>query len=264
MFGTAAGAAFLGSLLPDPAAAEQAGGGLTAYGVAPDGKVAGFPWRYMKLDADAVAERAYKGFLSGHCMYGSFFGIVGELAEKYGAPYNNFPFAMMKIGAGGMADWATLCGALNGSALAASLLSNDPKPIADDLFNWYQSEPLPSYHPKQTPRVEITTKSVAHSPLCHASVARWCEKANVKSFSTERDERCAWLTASCAKKTVELLNAQADGAFKAAYPVPKEVQECRSCHDKGGELEDTRGKMDCAPCHFNLGTKHPIIERKKI
>ena len=255
-----AGSALFGSFLCGRAAAET-GGNPDEHS---EGKAEGTPWPYVKLDPDAVAERAYKGFLDGHCMYGSFVGIIGELAEKKGAPYSNFPFAMMKIGAGGMADWASLCGALNGSALAVSLLSSDPKPIVDELFNWYQSEALPDYRPRQKPRVEITTKSVAHSVLCHASVSRWCEKANVKSFSLDRDERCAWLTASCAKKTVLLLNNQADGAFKAVFPIPKEVQECRSCHDKGSQLEDTRGKMDCAPCHFNLGTQHPIIERKKI
>jgi protein-arginine kinase activator protein McsA len=95
-------------------------------------------------------------------------------------------------------------------------------------------------------------------------VARWCEKANVKALSPERAERCAWLTGSCAKKTVELLNAQADGAFKAAYPLPKEVEECRSCHDQGSKLEDARGKMECDSCHFTLGTRHPIIERTKF
>ncbi len=253
-----AGSALLGSFLCGQATAQTAG---LANGqqTAPDG-----PWPYVKLDPQAVAERAYKGFLSGHCMYGSFFGIVGELAEEKGAPYNGFPFAMLTIGAGGMADWASLCGALNGSALAISLLSSDPKPIVDDLFNWYQSEPLPDYHPVQTPRVEITTRSVAHSILCHASVSRWCAQAKVTSFSLDRDERCAWLTAACAKKTVELLNAQAEGAFKAAYPIPKEVQECRACHDKGSALENTRGKMDCAPCHFNLGTEHPSVKGKKI
>lgn len=179
LFGTAAGAALLGSCFGTGAQADDGA------------KAAGFPWPYHKLDPDAVAERAYKGFLTGHCMYGSFYGIIGELADKYGAPYNSFPFMMMKIGAGGVADWASLCGALNGPALAISLLSSEPKPLVDELFNWYQIEPLPDYKPKQKVRVDITTKSVSHSPLCHASVSRWCEKANVKAFSLERDERCA-------------------------------------------------------------------------
>lgn len=253
----------LGSFLCGRASAET-GGNPNGYDLAPDGTATGFPWPYHPVDPQAVAERAYQGFLKGHCMFGSFAAIIGELAEKKGAPYNGFPMAMMKIGAGGMADWASLCGALNGSALAVSLLSSDPKPIIDELFNWYQAEPLPDYHPVQKVRVDIATKSVSHSVLCHASVSRWCEAANVKSFSLDRDERCAWLTASCAKKTVELLNAQADGGFKAAYPIPAEVQECRSCHDKGGKLENTRGKMDCAPCHFHLGTEHPKVKGMKL
>ncbi|PKU23148.1 C-GCAxxG-C-C family protein [Telmatospirillum siberiense] len=255
-----AGSALLGSFLCGRAAAAETGAAMAPMPT----NAPAVPWPYVKLDPQAVAERAYKGFLSGHCMYGSFYGIIGELAEKKGAPYDNFPFAMMKIGAGGMADWASLCGALNGPALAISLLSSDPKPLVDELFNWYQAAELPDYHPQQKPRVEITTKSVSNSVLCHVSVTRWCEKADVKAFSLDRDERCAWLTASCAKKTVELLNAQADGVFKAAYPIPKEVQECRSCHDKGGKLENTRGKMECTTCHTTLGPKHPTVKGKDL
>ncbi|MDR3580106.1 MAG: C-GCAxxG-C-C family protein [Oryzomonas sp.] len=257
MIGIATGSVLLGSIVTGCATTKT--GNSNGYAVAADGKTPGFPWPYIKLDPVNCAERAYKAFLEGHCMFGSFSGIVGEYAEKMGAPYDSFPFPMMKIGAGGGGDWATLCGSLNGAMLSISLFSRDPKPLVDELFGWYQKEPLPNYHPSAKPRVEITVTSVAKSPLCHVSVSRWCKSAKVKSFSMDRDERCAWMTASVAKKAVELLNAQADGVFMGNYPLPKHVQECRSCHDKEGIYENTRGKMECGTCHFSLGTKHPEI-----
>ncbi len=256
MIGLAAGSLLLCSC----AGQTLSGGGGAAHPAMAENQSTDFPWPYEKLNPEACAERAYKGFLKGHCMYGSFYGIIGELADKKGAPYNTFPFKMMNIGAGGGAGWATLCGALNGSMLVFTLLDKKPDPLVDELFGWYQKEALPNYHP-QNPRVEIAVTSVSKSPLCHASVSRWCKAAKVKSFSLQRDERCAWLTASVTKKTVEILNARMDNTFKSSYPLPNYVKECRSCHDKGGMIENTRGKMECGTCHSNagLGAEHPKI-----
>ena len=248
-----------GSLLFCSCAGQALSKGAEGGGLA-ENKPAAFPWPYEKQDPELCAERAYKGFLKGHCMYGTFYGIVSELAERRGTPYNAFPFEMMDAGAGGGLGWGTLCGALNGSMLAITLLSKEPAPLVDELFGWYQKEALPTYRPAH-PRVEIAVTSVANSPLCHVSVSRWCKAARAKSFSLERDERCAWLTASVAKKTVEILNARMDNTFKSSYPLPKFVKECRSCHDKGGMIENTRGKMECGTCHSSerLGAKHPAI-----
>ena len=66
-----------------------------------------------------------------------------------------------------------------------------------------------------------------------------------KSFSKERSERCAWITAAVAKYTAETLNKYADGAFKMVHPLSSAAQACRSCHDKGSKLENTRSMMDC-------------------
>lgn len=250
MIGLATGSVLLGSLATGRAMAGAENG---------NGADQSFPWTYVKLDPVACADRAYKAYYEEkrHCMYGSFKGIIGELAELKGAPYNSFPYKMMVIGAGGGGDWATLCGSLNGAMLAISLLCKTPKPLVDELFSWYQSEQLPNYRPAVV-KVHIVG-SIAKSPLCHNSVSRWCKVSKEKSFSNAREERCAQLTASVAKKTVEILNAHADGTFKAAYPLPKYVQECRGCHDKGSMLENTRGKMECAPCHNGLKADHPKI-----
>lgn len=177
-------------------------------------------------------------------MYGFFVSVIGELADKKGFPYNTFPFEMMKYGVGGVNDWATLCGALNGAAAAIYLVSSNPKPLIDDLFGWYEVANLPDYRPLN-PKFEIVS-SVSHSTLCHNSVSRWCKASKLKALSKERSERCAWITASVAKRTVELLNSQAAGAFKPEFLLPARVKECRGCHEEKSPLENMRGKWIAA------------------
>jgi C_GCAxxG_C_C family probable redox protein len=223
------------------------------------------PWRYKRLNPDAAAERGYEGYYKGACCYGAFDGIVGELRKEVGGPYNTFPVEMMIFGEGGVAGISTLCGALNGAAMAIFLTvggaDNEKKDKAyaliRELYKWYEQEELPDYKPKK-PKFQIVP-SVSRSPLCHASVSNWCKAAKVKSFSRERSERCAWLTASVARHTVLMLNDNAAGSFKATHPIPASEQTCRSCHDQGGIVENSRGMMDCGGCHFTAKVKHPEI-----
>lgn len=246
IFGAVAGTSLLNSALGFKAIAAETAKGATD---------SSFPWPYTKLDSDQIAERAYKGYYEGHCMYGAFEAIVGAVADKKGGePFKSFPYKMMKYGAGGVGDWASLCGALNGAAAAIALFVAEPKPLIDELFGWYEKEPLPNYKPKN-PKFDIQT-SVAASVLCHQSVTNWCKKAGKKAFSPERSERCAWITASVAKFTTEILNHHFAGTFKAAYPIPADVAKCRGCHDKGGSIENTRGKMGCTSCHPNTDKTH--------
>lgn len=71
-------------------------------------------WQPHKLDPKLCAEVAYEGYWhKGYgCGYGAFYSIVGLLGEKYGAPYNQFPFTMLEANKGGISDWGTICGAL--------------------------------------------------------------------------------------------------------------------------------------------------------
>ncbi len=223
------------------------------------------PWPYKKIDPLAVAEAAYAGYYKGACCYGVFEGIIGQLKKEIGAPYTTFPSAMLVVGQGGVADTASLCGCLNGAASAIFLVTGGmenkkrelPYQIIWEVFNWYEQTELPDYRPK-TPKFEIV-KSVSRSTLCHISVTKWCKAAGFKAFSKERSERCAWLTASVAKYTAELLNSNADGAFKMAHPLTAATKTCRGCHDKGSKLENTRAMMDCGGCHFTpkAKTAHP-------
>ncbi len=225
----------------------------------------GLPWPYRKLDLDAVAERGYEGYYKGACCYGAFEAIIAELRKAVGEPYTTFPTAMMVFGEGGVAGVSTLCGALNGAAMAIFLTAGGPEKekkerafaLIRELYTWYEQEQLPDYKPKN-PKFQII-KSISRSQLCHASVSTWCKVAKVHSFSKERSERCAWLTASVARHAVQLLNDNAAGAFKATHPLSASMQTCRGCHDQGGALENTRGMMDCGGCHFTPKTTHPRI-----
>jgi hypothetical protein len=221
------------------------------------------PWPYKKLNPEAVAESAYVGYYKGACCYGVFEAIIGELRKEVGAPYTGIPTAMMIFGEGGIAGVGNVCGALNGASAAIFLIAGGVEKekrepafdLTKELFNWYEQEALPDYRPKK-PKFEIV-KSVSHTSLCHASVSTWCKAAKFKAFSKERSERCGWLTASVAKYTVEMLNKHAEAGFKPAHKLSAAVQWCRSCHDKGSALENTRGMMDCGGCHFTPRIKHP-------
>ena len=63
-----------------------------------------FGWKPHKLDPKECAAVAYDGYWHKGlgCAYGAFYAIVGLMGEKYGAPYNQFPFAMLEVGKGGI------------------------------------------------------------------------------------------------------------------------------------------------------------------
>jgi hypothetical protein len=187
-------------------------------------------------------------------MYGTFEAIVGPVAEQLGSPYKDFPFMMFKYGGGGIKGWGTICGALNGAAAAMQLLSPEPDQLINTLFTWYEHEQLPNVHPKGAKFPEV--RSIAGTPLCHASIAHWTKASGKQAYSPERSERCGSLVASVTKQTVLLLNQQAAGK-PVAFALPKATQSCMSCHEKGGALENMRTKMDCGGCHAPLMDKHP-------
>jgi hypothetical protein len=222
------------------------------------------PWPYKKLDSVAAAERAYVGYSNGGCMYGAFEGIVGELRAGVGAPYDTFPTAMTKYGGAGVSGWGTLCGALNGIAAALYLFlpQTAANLIINEVFGWYGATALPDYNPLK-PKFATMKKSIADSQLCHQSVTKWCKASGFITSSPERADRCAWLTASVVRYTVDLTNKQADGAFKQTFVVPASVTSCLSCHGKGGLLEDVHitNQTDCYECHTVLGSQHPVITK---
>jgi len=227
----------------------------------PDGaKELDFPWTYTELDPDITAQRAYHDFKKGHCMYGVFASVVSQLAKEHGEPYRSFPVDMMRYGFGGTVGWGSLCGALNGSAALIGLFADteeDLKELVDELFLWYEQTELPVYIPKKpTYNIEIP-KSISVSILCHVSVTKWCEVSGHKAFSKPQKERCKRLTADTTRKTVEILNAHFVGRTSVTRQFTKKTKQCRLCHTRDSELQNSHGKMSCTSCHsFNLD-KHP-------
>ncbi|MHB8767099.1 MAG: C-GCAxxG-C-C family (seleno)protein, partial [Deferrisomatales bacterium] len=221
------------------------------------GKVHHEPLPYVTLDPEEALDRAYTNKLLGDCFYGVFATVVEMLAEKVGGPYLTYPTTVTRVGAGGIVGWGTTCGAIQGAAMAIYLVSPDPTPIIDEVFNHYQYTALPDVKPKNA-KMDIAP-STAGSTLCHVSISHWTKVSGAKAFSKERTERCAHLAAVVTRKTVSALNAQMAGSFQAAFPIPEEVKKCRSCHDMGGEMENTRGKMNCLTCHSGHDEQKPNI-----
>jgi hypothetical protein len=216
-------------------------------------------WRYAPLTPSVVAEAAYRQFANGGCMYGLFVGIMTVLANEHDGPYRSFPFHMMKYGAGGVGNWGSLCGTLNGGAAIIGLFERDKQRCEDliaELFSWYEAAELPAYGSKKEKDSLTIPKSVAGSILCHASVGKWCKSSGNEMGSPEMKERCRRLTADVAAKTVELLNANLNEPCKFSG-LSAGAQSCLSCHGK--ELHDTLGKMRCNACHQQLSKKHPAI-----
>ncbi len=229
------------------------------------GKVYHDPLPYVALDPLEARDRAYTNKLIGDCQYGVFATIIEMLSEKIGEPYLSYPTTVTRVGAGGTVGWGGTCGALLGASELIYLVSPDPVPLIDDVFNFYMYTSLPDQRPKTAN--EDIVPSIADSILCHISISHWTEVSNEKAFSKTRSKRSDQLDAARTRRTVEVLNAQLSGKFKATSVIPAVVAECRACHDKGGEMENTRGKQDCLACHSGHDEVKPnIYERigKKI
>ncbi len=225
---------------------------------APAGSVAETAFPYVELDPADGRLRGHAGYYKAGCAYGAFYAIVSMLREKVGGPYNQVPLRMLRFGGGGIANWGTICGALNGACAAINLAVPDADvgKLCGELLGWYTRFPFPSkestdlaaagafkYTEKAYPKLNLVT-SVSDSPLCHASNAKWIKASGFKLPSPERKERCARLTGDVVAKTVELLNAYKAGKFAATFKVDDQTAGCIVCH-----AEDQEGKMACTTCH---------------
>ncbi len=177
-------------------------------------------------------------------------GIVNSLREVVGAPYTTLPTEMMEFGGGGVGGWGTLCGALNGSLAAITLVTKDYSKIANELVGWYTTVAIPDYVPAKPAKSSLSPfpTSVSNSPLCHASISQWFTASKFNTSSPEFTERCGRLTAQVVKKTVQLLNANAAGKFEAKFVAPASNQTCTVCH-----ATNQLGKQECVVCHAPLG-----------
>ncbi len=240
-----------------------AGGFGLAHPQAAAARVAEHPFGYLEegLDVEETRELGYRGFKGleigdgtrhSGCAFGTFNAILGQLAEKVGAPYTTIPLQMMDWAGAGVVGFGTLCGTLSGASAAIGLICDgrDARAFIADLLTWYSEEALPTN--LYAPTGELP-RSVAGSNLCHVSLTRWCRSSGYASGSPERAERCARLAGDVAAKAVEMLNQGALGMEK-----PAEKTVCRSCHYMGPDFEAgqfTHGEMNCVTCHVHLKTK---------
>ena len=243
-------------------AAALLGGEANAAEKAPAGRFqqvnGDFGWKPHKLDPAECALVAYDGYWhKGYaCGYGVFYGIIGVMGEKYGAPYNQFPFAMLEANKGGISDWGTICGALYGAAAAYALFwgRDERTPMVNELYRWYEKTSLPIFNPGEAAKGVKGNlhQNASGSVLCHISVSKWCYASQTEATSKARNERCGRLTADVCRKAVEILNAKIDQGkdFKGVFAKQDSVKACGECHQtKGNEANWAKGVMDCTPCH---------------
>ncbi|MBQ7585837.1 MAG: C-GCAxxG-C-C family protein, partial [Desulfovibrionaceae bacterium] len=217
-----------------------------------------FGWTPHKLDPKECAQLAYEAYwYKGYaCGYGVFYGIVGSMAEKYGAPYNQFPFTMFEFLKGGISDWGTICGALGAAAAAFALFygRKDRNAMVSDLYRWYEQTSLPIYNPGDAAKGvkgEIP-QSVSEAVICHISVSKWCFTNFEEATSKKRSERCGRLTADVCAKAVEILNAKMElgDKYVAMFGKQDSVKQCGECHHaKGNDANWGKGILNCTPCH---------------
>lgn len=242
------------------AAGMAVAGGLTGLGARKaHANSAVHPYGYIPLDVEATRQLGYDGYKGitladgvthKHCAFATFHAIIGQLAAADPASaYADIPTQMMEWASGGVAGFATFCGALNGACAAIGLIcdASEAKPFISDLLSWYAATPLPTNIVAPTGNLP---QSIAGGNLCHMSVTNWCLASGLASGSSERSERCARLAGDVAAITVDMLNSGSLG-----LTVPGDMTVCRSCHYKGTDADAgqfTRGKMDCAACHVDL------------
>jgi hypothetical protein len=93
------------------------------------------------LDVEVTRQLAYDGYKGiyidgikhGGCAFGAFNAIISQLAQEFPNLYGGIPTQMMDWAGGGVAGFATLCGALNGTSAAIGLICDNTNAKKFDL-----------------------------------------------------------------------------------------------------------------------------------
>ncbi len=202
------GTAVLGSvaaLTGCGAASENTGAAATAEPMAAQDAPA-YPFPYKALDVEAVEKHAYECFFDdiGGCCYGTAAGLLDNLVETVGYPFNLIPAAMFAPGAGGYGK-QSLCGSLGGAIAVIGMVCApaDARGIVADLCNWYSNAELPIYRPEQ----EFDVLTTSNSVNCKDSVGTFMNANGITDMGDiSRKRRCAGVCADTARKAAELLN----------------------------------------------------------
>ena len=198
-----------------------------------------WPWTWQKLDKKKVQERTYKSFSThGGCCAAVVAGIVEELAENYGYPYNQINAKMFANGGGGYGA-QTLCGSLGGACAVLGLFCEAKRSgaLRNEVYAWYKAHEFPQYQP-EIPSI----LTVSNSIQCADSVGNWMKATGCEFGSPERIARCAGVSAEVAVKVVELLNIEY-GFEAAPVAAPAEEEHPLAANEYIGEADGFGGKI---------------------
>lgn len=188
----ALGAATGGALL-----AGLTGSALAGPQHAAKAPVPAYVWTPKKLDAAESALLAYgRTAHEGHSpAYGVFYGLVGQLAEKYGAPYASFPFHMLEAHDPGLMGNAAICGELQGAVSAMGLFWAAPQrnAMARNFSGGMKPRPCRSTR-RQRPKLQPPFRPPLPVPCCitslRASGSMWPE--NLRQARNTGSETAEW------------------------------------------------------------------------
>lgn len=198
-----------------------------------------WPWTWHPLDKQKVMERVYTAFPQvGGCCASVVAGILGELADEYGYPYNQIEPRMFANGGGGYGA-QTLCGSLGGACAVIGLFC-EPKrsgAIRNEVFAWYKEHAFPQYQPEIT-----SVYTVSESIQCADSVGNWMKESGNEFASPERIARCSGVSAEVAAKVCELLDIEY-GYAEAPVEEPVEAGPVLAPGEYIGEGDSFGGKV---------------------
>lgn len=199
-----------------------------------------WPWAWKQIDKQKVLERTYKAFPQvGGCCAAVVAGIVDELAENYGYPYNQINAKMFANGGGGYGR-QTLCGSLGGACAVLGLFCESKRSgaLRNELYTWYENHEFPGYQPE----IE-SVYTVSNSIQCSDSVGNWMKASGCEFGSPERIARCAGVSAEVAVKVVELLNIEYGFETAPVAEEPAAEAPALAANEYIGEADGFGGKV---------------------
>ena len=172
-------------------------------------------WKYVPIDPEPVAQKAYEYYKEHGCMFGlvkaailAYADAVESVDPDQADACRQFPFGVFKYGRTGYGGQESLCGAINGAGFFMSLFIESPAdlyPLQKKLTDFYKETPLPTFIP-ETDIAPNFAKSASGSVLCKESVGAWLALSDEPEHKQLRSERCKRLTSSVLVYTIQLLN----------------------------------------------------------
>ena len=231
-------------------------------------------------------------------MHGSASGLIEAFQTYYAGPGSGVPGAadwvcipappagFFKYGSGGISGCATLCGAPNGACAVLGMIGKGGSP---DVLQFYATTSFPTADlcgltapwpgtavpttpPDPIDDGDVLAHTVSNSPICHASISKWCYAAGVNLASKDaqnrvyKNDRCGKVCAEIAAFAARLINGQTTngGSYTGApyyalapggYTLPEVTQDCIGCHTKTSDPNIAPaqiGEMQCDSCHTDF------------